>query len=128
LAKWRLAFFKCKVALFLIWVGDLSGFLVQTLQNNVHEEKPIKCFSWRQHDGVDNSDVGETHSKYDILCADKLFGPSWESYVSAYPDSGSRIFKVGSGFIRRDDAREIADLKFVELSERSLRNLDPVQF
>jgi hypothetical protein len=52
-----------KVELFEIQIGDSGGSLLQTVQNDVQSERPIKCFSWRQHEDIENSDGGETHPK-----------------------------------------------------------------
>jgi hypothetical protein len=114
-------------ALFWIRIGNLGEILLQTTQNDVHEEGPIKHFSWWEHDEINNSDGGEIPSKHDLLCTDKLVGPNWASYVSTYPDCGSRIFKVNPSFIPRDDVNEIIDLKFVEAPEKFPRNLDLFQ-
>jgi hypothetical protein len=109
-----------KVALFWIRIGKLGEFLLQTVQNDVHEERPIKHFSWRLRDDINNSNGSETHPKHNLLWTNKLLEPSWASYVSTYPYCGSRIFKVDPGFILRDDTSEIVDLNFVGLLEKFL--------
>jgi hypothetical protein len=82
------------MAVFWIRVGDLGESILQNVQNDVHEERPIKRFSWGQHDDIDNSDEGEIYAKHDLPCTEKMLGLSWRSYASTYPHCGPRIFKV----------------------------------
>jgi hypothetical protein len=49
----------------------------ETVQKEVHEEKPIKRFSEQQHDDIGNLDQSETDQKRGVPCTDKLLGPSW---------------------------------------------------
>jgi hypothetical protein len=47
---------NAKAVLFRIQIGNLGEFLLQTVQNDVQEERPMKRFSWQQHDDIDNSE------------------------------------------------------------------------
>jgi hypothetical protein len=67
---------NAKVARFWIRIGNLGEFLLQVVQNDVHKERPIRRFSWRQHDNIENSDEDETHPKHGLLSAGKFLGPS----------------------------------------------------
>jgi hypothetical protein len=92
-----------KVTFFWIRTKNLGEFLIQNVQNDVYKKRSIERFSWWQRDDLDNSDGGETYQKYDFLCTDKVFGPSWTSYVSTYPYYGFQIFKAEPGLLPGDE-------------------------